>query len=174
METFLFGKFHIYDIRKDNWFFWIKSIDFNFQYFKHKFWKSLLLNFTECVKYCELNSMRLPNINDAHRIKTDFEYVFQSSGRTLNILLSYKANSFEVALLIAAGYFQVWASSTAMRSHSANDEDRPSRAEKKADCASYFIGTDLIFRHYFIDWMALISVKRYEVWFRNASMDFKW
>ena len=51
--------------------------------------------------------MRLPNLYDADRIKTNFEYVFQGSGRALNILRSYKAKSFELALLIAAGWFHV-------------------------------------------------------------------
>ena len=51
-------------------------------FFNLKSEKSLVLNYSDCVQYCDSKSMILPHVNDAKRIQEDFEFVLKGSGRT--------------------------------------------------------------------------------------------
>ena len=69
--------------------------------------------------------MILPNVNDAKRIQTEFEYGFEGSGKAFMIGCDLKT-------------------SLAMRTTSEQEEDRPSRVEEKESYFEYFIGNGLI------------------------------
>ena len=50
--------------------------------------KSLMLNYSDCVKHCESESMILPNVNDNKRIQEEFQYIFDGSGTLAGLALN--------------------------------------------------------------------------------------
>ena len=96
LERFLFGSFHIYDTRRDNdtlvyynavGILLKNSLIPDFSSYRSKYLlnlfvsnKSLVLNFSDCVKHCESKSMILPTVDDTKRIKEEFKFIFDGSG----------------------------------------------------------------------------------------------
>ena len=102
LERFIFGSFHIYHSRRDNdilqcsghfaekfidsWFFELKQKIFLNPFVSNK---SLLLNYSDCVKHCESQSMNLPSVDDTKRIKEEFQFIFDGLGTLSEWALIY-------------------------------------------------------------------------------------